>query len=292
MRRIAFGVRRLVAAFGFSQRRQAPSPILWALVLSLVPSGTPAWAGAISLKSGPATIAIDAATSDDKTEIAYAPIPFTLTVDGVAPLKVKLPKAWTTADAWHVFPRGPAAETPLDKNRTRWTQDFFLEPLLAGTHELQLEPLQIQEAGGPWQTVPWKPIQVTVRPPQSEGDASQLRDITSIEELPTPHSWTESWPWFAGVGGLLVLLGLAASAQLSLRTKRGRLGAAGSRPACRPRLARPRRGAALSHPSLERAAPLSGTPLLRPGAAADDARVPPHGQPGRHVYRRAAAVFA
>src|SRR5262245_1200619 len=211
MRRGAFGMRRLVAACGFSWRRRAASRasrVLWALVLFLLPWGAPARADGITLKSGAATIAIDAAVGDGKTEIPYAPIPFTLTVDGVAPLKVKLPKAWTSAEAWHVFPKRPATETVLDKNRTRWTQEFFLEPLLSGTHELQIEAMQIQEAGGPWQTLSWKPIQVTVRAPQTEGDAGQLRDITSIEELPTPHSWTERWPWFVGGGGLLILLGL------------------------------------------------------------------------------------
>jgi hypothetical protein len=225
MRRIAFGLRRLVAALGFWRGQQAALRIRWALLVFLLPTATLAQSGVISLKSGTATITIEAPAADGTREIPYAPVPFTLTVDSAAPLKVKLPKTWTTSDAWHVFPKGPAAESGLDKNRTRWTQAFFLEPLVAGVHELQLEPLQIKEAAGPWQTLSWKPVQLTVRPPQSEGDVSQLRDITSIEELPPTRSWTESWPWFVGAGGLLVLAGLAAWVWRRTRTYRAGLSA-------------------------------------------------------------------
>src|SRR5262245_1200617 len=86
-------------------------------------------------------------------------------------------------------------------------------------------------------------------------------------------------------------LGVAASACLLLWTLSGRLGATRNRPAGRTRFARPQRGPTFSHPSLERAASLSGTPFLRPGPAPDDARIPAHSQPGRYGHRRAAAVF-
>src|SRR5438067_10457224 len=112
--------------------------ILALLCLCVLGTAGLAHSASTTLKSGPATLTLAAQTTENQIEIPYAPVPFTLSVEGATPLKVKLPKKWTASEVWHVFPKEAANEAALSKDRARWMQTFFLEPLLSGAHELEL----------------------------------------------------------------------------------------------------------------------------------------------------------
>jgi hypothetical protein len=132
------------------------------------------------------------------------------------PLEVELPDKLTRSDAWRVHPTGPAV-TSSSAGRSLWRQEFDLEPLQKGKHDISLEPLRFREAGGTWQTVTWKPLPVVVTTQISRADVGEAKDITPIEELP-PES---SWPlWLLAV---LPALFLVAGALVLLVMRRRRL---------------------------------------------------------------------
>jgi hypothetical protein len=112
-----------------------------------------------------------------------------LQVEGRPPLEVEVPEKLTRSEAWRVHPGKPAATSPLGDGRTRWRQEFDLEPLQKGKHDLALEPLRCREAGGPWQELTWKPLPVVVTTQVTRADVGEARDITAIEELPPEPSW-------------------------------------------------------------------------------------------------------
>lgn len=182
-------------------------PACTALALCLVGLGSRADA-AFSQKKGPAVLTLDATEKDAHLEIPFAPVALTIAVEGKSGLNVKPPAKWVTSDLWAVVVKGPAREVALPQGRTRWEQTLLVDPLVPGVQELQIEPLQYQEASGAWQTVTWSPIRVTVRPRVTEPDASQLRDITSIEELPRDPPGYPGWPWLLaslGAAGVVIM---------------------------------------------------------------------------------------
>jgi len=115
-----------------------------------------------------------------------------LRVEGRPPLAVELPEKITRADAWQVHPAALPVTASLPDGRARWQQEFELEPLQAGQHDLQLEPLHFREDDGPWQHAGWKPFSVRVITSIEKADRAAAHDITAIEEVP-PRPSLAAW---------------------------------------------------------------------------------------------------
>jgi hypothetical protein len=183
--------------------------LLIALALALVPAllwpPEAAAQGATTQKQGPFTLSVTAEIHDGRLQMSLADsLRVTIRADGPATLEVQAPAKLMTSPAWQVEP-GPAEAS---KDAARWARSFVINPLAPGQQVLQIEPFRYREKAGPWSTVTWKPILVNVNTQITEADASKLRDITNIEELPPAPS---VWDW-----AKWVLLGLAIAALLLL----------------------------------------------------------------------------
>jgi hypothetical protein len=122
-----------------------------------------------------------------------------LRVEGKAPLEVEAPEKITVSETWKGIAAGPAILTTLADGKARWQQEFELEPLQPGQHDLKLEPLRFREDDGPWREVTWKPLPVRVTTQIKQADIGAARDITSIEEVPAEPSMP-MWALAAGTG--------------------------------------------------------------------------------------------
>jgi hypothetical protein len=129
-----------------------------------------------------------------------------LQVRGRPPLEVELPDNLIRSAAWRVHPAGQAV-TSSSAGQAQWRQEFDLEPLQKGKQDVFLEPLRFREAGGPWQTVAWKPLPVVVTTQVSRADVSEAKDITPIEELPPEPAWPI---WLSAVPAVLFLMAAAS----------------------------------------------------------------------------------
>ncbi len=144
----------------------------------------------------------------------------TLSVEGKAPLKFTPDDAGAAAaqikavrDSAKWFPGGcelvgDPKRTPLSDGRERWEIAIRLDPLMPKDGELELHPsaLDYQEAGEE-KHVAWDPIKVRITTTTAGTDVKkELRDITSIEELPARSTWLTWLPWFglaAAAAGLV-----------------------------------------------------------------------------------------
>ncbi len=193
------------------QGAYAPRTPAWFLIALLPGALSAQEANQVIQKQGPATLTIEARVDKGRAEIALAAVvPLTLALEGGPGLEVEVPKKFVATDVWHLRPQGPPQTSGAAADRQRWQQSFLLDPLVPGEVELRLEPLRFRENQGEWQTVKWQPIKFLVTQKIPHAESSQLRDITSIEELPPEQSIWEHWPWAAGSAGLLAVGALAA----------------------------------------------------------------------------------
>src|SRR5260370_9384086 len=158
-------------------------------------------------QKGPAALSVQAKVERGQVDIRLADsIRLTLTVDGSAQLQVK-PGAIQPSEAIKVRKRSAPEITAAGKDRRHWQQTFQLEPLVPGNHTVQLDPLEYREKPGNWTTVPWQPVPVKVTTQIKSADASDIHDITDIEELPArPSPWLGLAWGLASIGGMVLML--------------------------------------------------------------------------------------
>jgi hypothetical protein len=130
-----------------------------------------------------------------------------LHVEGKTPLEVELADQICVSDAWRVSPRGAAVTTNLGEGRARWQQEFDLEPLQPGQHDLKLEPLRFREGDSSWQEVTWKPLPVLITTNIRKADLGEAHDIPPIEEVPRgPALPAWLFPGIAMLAGAAIVL--------------------------------------------------------------------------------------
>jgi hypothetical protein len=190
----------------------AAQPIYCSLLCLLISSS---WSKADTLvaleNNGPACLFVDVPVDKDGIVIKLADVlTIVLAVDGSKTRDVKPPDRITNSPGWRVAEVSPAAITELGENCLRWRQRFVLEPLLAGSLPLQIEPLLSGENGATFQKISWKPVSVRVTTDMASPDLKSLRDPTFIEPLtPAVEPDTAVWPWVVGSILLVFLLVLS-----------------------------------------------------------------------------------
>jgi hypothetical protein len=154
---------------------------------------------------GPASLSTSAPVTDGRLSIAFTDeLGLVVQVAGAASLQVKPPQPWVV-EPWHVS-RVEPPRVDQTGDGVRWSQRFWLEPLAPGETPLALAPLQYREKNGPWRSVAWKPVAVTVSARLKQPDVDTARDITSIEEVPgVPTGDSGSWIVAALAGTVLVV---------------------------------------------------------------------------------------
>ncbi len=181
--------------------------ILFLAGLSVAASADPAFA--ILQKQGPVSLEVARTTAKDQLEVPLSgSLRFRIAVDGGKDLEVER-VASPLGDSWQVRVAKPAATSSLEGSRQRWQQEFLLEPLKPGQLTLSLAPLRFREKPGAWQTIEWKPMQVSVQTSLSKADVQDLRDITAIEEVPgrdRGSAWSR-WLWVGcGLVAMVVMV--------------------------------------------------------------------------------------
>lgn len=139
-------------------------------------------------------------------------IAVTVTVEGVAPLRVEVPKDLLTgasADIWRVDPAGAAKTEMLPGDRERWTQQYKCSPFQPGAG-LPLEFAPFRVKAGPAveaAALSDKPLSFTVTTDLLGAKAEDARPATGVEELPPPPVSPIGLPavWAIAVGGLLLV---------------------------------------------------------------------------------------
>jgi hypothetical protein len=129
----------------------------------------------------------------------------TLTLDGPAPLRVKLPDQLLTADAdpaWRIRADGSATITPLANGREEWRQVYRLDPYLPG------DPLVVSfnPATVNGQQVPWPAVGVKVTKTVGEATTAAARPPVGPEDPPSPLPSPQSGPvpaWVVVVFGVM-----------------------------------------------------------------------------------------
>jgi hypothetical protein len=140
----------------------------------------------------------------------------TITVLGDKGVQVELPAKLVVDSPWTVIERRAAVTTRTETGQVRWRQVFTLAPHAPGPQPLQLASLRLREGDSAWREIAWDAMTIEVRTAIQQADSKQLRDITSVEELPTPvpPDWTP-WLWL----GLFPLALAVLAAAHRLRRK-------------------------------------------------------------------------
>jgi hypothetical protein len=175
----------------------------WLVVLGWALTGTPLFAQTVTAR---------AEVDRDKIRLSDTVL-VTLTVEGLAPLRVELPEpllAKEAAAAWYVRPRPePAVVAPLPGGRERWSRAFRLDPLPGGP-PVAFAPLKVT-AGTATQPeeVPVNAVEVTVQTALATAKPEDARPVTGIETLPPPPT-DHAGPgvWLVAVPAGLVVVGL------------------------------------------------------------------------------------
>jgi hypothetical protein len=176
----------------------------------------------VRLNTGDPANLIEARAQLDVGEIRLSgEVKLTLTVEGPGPLSVTAPKPFLTkAGVWRVREEGLPLREVLPGARERWSQTYYLSPLVPGEPKVAVGPLTVRAGDGSDLNIPWEEdklptVRVTTAIESPSVDA--LRPPTDIEPVP-PEPPVEGDPvgWlFAVVPGLL-----AASALLLLFARR------------------------------------------------------------------------
>jgi hypothetical protein len=162
----------------------------------------------------PAEIHADA-VADSKSITLAGTVHVTLTLEGLAPLRVELPKQLLTADAngaWRIRAEGPAVVKAVANGREEWRQVYRLDPWVEGAPlRVTFNPVTVNG-----QEVTWPAVSVTVTKTVGEASATAARPVTALEDVPAPPPPPSSGPvpvWVVVTFGLmcLVVLGLAWS---------------------------------------------------------------------------------
>ena len=136
------------------------------------------------LRAQPPGVRADAVP--DRTAVTLSQtVRVTLTLEGPAPLLVKLPEQLLTADAnvaWRIRPdppAGKAAVRAVANGREEWRQVFRLDPFDEGALLVSFNPVAVNG-----QPVTWPPVAVTVT--KTVGEATAARPVTPLEDAPPP----------------------------------------------------------------------------------------------------------
>lgn len=144
-----------------------------------------------------------------------------LSVAGSKDLEVRPLESGKLEPGWQLV-AGKATTADVD-GRKRWQQEVQAEPLRPGDLTLELPPLRYRYGDGRWHVVDWKPVYIKVQT-SALADVKDLRDITSIEKLPSVSDRSGWSAWIAPAGGGITLLVLIIAAW-RWRKKRPAVGA-------------------------------------------------------------------
>lgn len=157
--------------------RNAERVALVALALLLSP---------LLLRAQPPGVRADAVP--DRTAVTLSQtVRVTLTLEGPAPLLVKLPEQLLTADAnvaWRIRPdppAGKAAVRAIANGREEWRQVFRLDPFDEGALLVSFNPVAVNG-----QPVTWPPVAIAVTKTVGEATPTAARPVTPPEDAPQP----------------------------------------------------------------------------------------------------------
>lgn len=136
----------------------------------------------------------------------------TVTVEGVAPLRVEVPAellAGASADIWRIVPTGPARTEQLPGGRERWVQQYRVDPYQPGAGlPLEFNPFRVK-AGPAVESVPLsdRPLSMTVETNLVGAKADDARPATGVEPVPPPTGESGGLPavWAVSAAALLML---------------------------------------------------------------------------------------
>lgn len=155
---------------------------------------------------GAATLRIAAAAEKGQLVLALTDLlAIQIEVEGDASLEVQEPSSWVKGP-WLARPAGAAERRNLGP-KIIWKQTLNVEPSRPGETALLVEPLRYRSGDGAWQTATWSAVAVRVTSRLIQADVNSARDITSIEELPSPPPRASHGSWAVGVlvGAIVVL---------------------------------------------------------------------------------------
>ena len=122
----------------------------------------------------------------DRTAVTLSQrVNVTLTLEGPAPLLVKLPEQLLTADAniaWRIRPDPVAPQAQVNalaNGREQWRQVYRLDPFDEGALLVSFNPVTVNG-----QPVTWPPVAIAVTKTVGEGTAA--RPVTPPEDVPVP----------------------------------------------------------------------------------------------------------
>lgn len=176
-------------------------------------------AATLELKQGNATAILQARKVEKGRVETRLSDEMSLNLSVVASAKPEVAPVTFSSPIWQIREE-KATTTPLEDGCFRWRQTFIVEPKMPDKQELHLPELTYREPGKEWQKVKWQPIPVLVTTDIKKPDVSQLRDISTIEELP-PKLPSFLLLAVAGGGALLVLGLLAVIFAAVLLQRRG-----------------------------------------------------------------------
>ena len=119
------------------------------------------------------------AVPDRKSATLSQPVRVTLTLEGPAPLLVKLPEQLLTADAdsgWRIRTVGPVTKPQAGPGREAWQQVYRLDPYAEGALVVSFNPVTVNG-----QPVTWPPVAVTVT--KTVGEDAKARPVTPPEDV-------------------------------------------------------------------------------------------------------------
>jgi hypothetical protein len=184
------------------------------ILFSLLCAGPAAFAGSRVQTQADASLEVQFDGKEPDLSLADL-ITVTLTVHGARGVIVTAPLELPTSAPWSQVERKQPTRKSVD-GRDRWQIVYRFAPREPGKLTLDFPDVKFQNPGASEQTVSWAPITFSVTT-----TATEMRDITSIEELPpiTPadHRWL-LWLSLALIG-FLAIAGLVVIRRLSRRVR-------------------------------------------------------------------------
>jgi hypothetical protein len=115
----------------------------------------------------------------------------------------------------------PKVETPGVAVK-HWHKVYQVTPLRAGGLVLKLPKVQITEGEDNKEIVTWEPLLLRVTTQVPKVDSSEVRDLTTVEEVPPPTPVPETgtaWPWLFGLVPVMAAAAVWLLRRRSRRTK-------------------------------------------------------------------------